>query len=326
MKRQIVIGFLAALLCSGSLLVGCGGGQNGDSNSGAKTKGDKPTVALVMKSLANEFFQTMEEGAEKHQKKHSDKYALITNGIKNETDVDGQIQIVNQMIAQDIDALVIAPADSKALVGICKKAIDAGIKVVNIDNKLSEKIMKSQGINVPFVGPNNRKGARMAAEYLAEKKLQSGDQVAIVEGKPNAYNSIQRVKGFRDAMEEADVEVVASQAGNWMQNDAAEVVSGMINQNPDLDAILCANDNMVLGAKSALESAGKLDQVELIGYDNINAVQDLIRNGTVLCTVDQHADQIAVHGIQYALRMLKKDIKPKDRETPVDLITADDLK
>ena len=319
MKRLLLLAAVCTALCLGTTVLG---GCNRAQQDGS----EKPRIALVMKSLANEFFKTMENGAREHQKAHSDQYSLICNGIKNETDVGRQIEIVEQMIAQRVDALVLAPADSKALVPVCKKAQDAGIVVVNIDNKLDDETLQSKGIDIPFVGPDNRKGARMAAEYLAEKKLQAGDKVAIVEGVPNAFNSVQRVKGFEDAMEAASVEIVSSQSGSWMQDEAEQVVAGMISQHPNLDAILCANDNMVLGAISALKSAGKLEQVELIGYDNIGAIQDLIREGTVLCTIDQHADEIAAYGIEYALEMLRKDTKPEDRETPVDLITAEDLK
>ena len=319
MKRTVIALCLSALLCIGAMLsAGCN--RQGDTGP------QKPRVALVMKSLANEFFKTMEEGARDHQKSHSDQYELICNGIKNEQDVSRQIEIVEQMIAQRVDALVIAPADSKALIPVCKKAIDAGIEVVNIDNKFDDETLASKDAQIPFVGPNNRKGARMAAEYLAEKKLEAGNQVAVVEGIPNAYNSVQRVKGFQDAMEAAEVDIVSSQSANWMPDQAEQVVSGIINQHPDIDAVLCANDNMALGAVSALKSAGKLDEVEVIGYDNIGAIQDLIKEGDVLCTIDQHADKIAVRGIEYALEMLNKDIQPEDRETPVDLITAETLK
>src|SRR5947209_3387608 len=85
----------------------------------------KPKVALVMKSLANEFFLTMENGAKEHQRQHANDYELITNGIKDEIDTVAQIKIVDQMIVANIDALVIAPADSKALVRVAQKAIDA---------------------------------------------------------------------------------------------------------------------------------------------------------------------------------------------------------
>src|SRR5215831_17504586 len=94
----------------------------------SQSKGpERPRIALVMKSLANEFFLTMENGARAHQKAHSDQYQLIPNGIKDELDVARQIDLVEQMIAQHVDAIVIAPADSKALVAVCKKALDAGM-------------------------------------------------------------------------------------------------------------------------------------------------------------------------------------------------------
>ncbi len=79
---------------------------------------------------------------------------------------------------------MIAPADSKALVSACKRAQDAGIVVVNIDNKLDAPVLADQGIEVPFVGPDNRAGARKAAEYLAAR-LKTGDQVGMLEGHPD---------------------------------------------------------------------------------------------------------------------------------------------
>ena len=83
---------------------------------------------------------------------------------------------------------------------------------------------------------------------------------------------------------------------------------------------------MALGAVTALEEAGKLGSVLVVGYDNITAVQQLIQEGKVLATADQHADKIAVFGIQHALDILEKKAKPKDKDTPVHLITADSLK
>ena len=100
----------------------------------------------------------------------------------------------------------------------------------------------------------------------------------------------------------------------------------MITQTPDLKAVLCANDNMALGAVAALKAAGKADAVLVVGYDNISAVQKLMKDGRILCTIDQHGDQIAVFGIQYALEILQKKTDPVDRQTPVDLVTADKLK
>lgn len=296
---------------------GCGTKQPASQQKSA----GKPKIALVMKSLANEFFKTMEDGARKHNAEHAADYELICNGIKDEQDVGKQIDVVQQMIAQGVDAIVLAPADSKALVSSCRQAQKAGIVVINIDNKLDAGALKEAGIRIPFVGPDNRKGAKMAAEVLA-KKLKSGDKVAIIEGAPNAYNGIQRKLGFEDAMNAAKASIVTSQSGGWEMNKANQVASGILAKYPDIKALLCANDNMALGALAAVREAGKAGKVDVVGFDNISAAHDLVQNGELLSTVDQHADKLAIYGIEYALKMLKDKSEPKDQETPVDLITG----
>ena len=278
-----------------------------------------------MKSLANEFFLTMENGARKHQEAHPGDYDLITEGIKDELDVNRQVQLVEQMIGQSVTAIVIAPADSKALVPVCKRAMDAGITVVNIDNKFDDAVLADKQVRIPFVGPDNRKGARACAEYLC-KQLQPGDPVAIIEGVPSAYNGIQRKLGFEDALQATGMKIVASQVGDWEISKANQVVSAMITEHPELKAILCANDSMALGAVAALRAAGKAGAIKVIGYDGISAVREMIAKGDILATIEQHADQLAVFGIEYALEMIKTKQPPADRETPVDLITAENAK
>lgn len=286
---------------------------------------DKPKVALVMKSLANEFFRTMEDGAKDYQKAHADEFELIANGIKNETDTGEQIRIVEQMVNAGAKALVIAPADSKALVSAVKKAMDQGVVVINIDNRLDPALLKSKGISVPFVGPDNRKGARLVGDFLANEKLKAGDQVGIIEGVPTTTNAQQRTAGFKDAMEAAQVKIVSVQSGNWEIDKGNAVAASMLNEYPDLKALLAGNDSMALGAVSAVRAAGKTGQVQVVGYDNINAIKPMLADGRVLATLDQAASQQAVYGIQAALKMVKGEKPDVDADnviqTPVQLIT-----
>lgn len=281
----------------------------------------KPRIALVMKSLANEFFKTMQDGATAHQQSHASEYDLIANGIKDETDVARQVELVEQMIAQQVQAIVIAPADSKALIAVCQRAQSVGIVVINIDNKLDATVLAERNLRIPFVGPDNRKGARLAGEALA-KQLKPGDQVAILEGVPTAFNAQQRKAGFEDAMNAAGMNIVSSQSASWETAKANQITASLLVEKPELKAILCANDSMALGAVAAIKSAGKTGQVRVIGFDNIQAVRPLLRDGQMLATVDQHGDQLAVFGIEYALEVLKTKTSPADRETAVDLITA----
>ena len=287
-------------------------------------EGETPQVALVMKSLANEFFRTMEDGAKAYQKENPDQFTLIANGIKDETDTSAQIRIIEQMIVAKVDALVIAPADSKALVSVIKKASDAGIKVVNIDNRLDPDVVKSKGLDVPFVGPDNRKGARLVGEYLAQNKLKAGDEVGIIEGVSTTTNAQQRTAGFKDAMEAAGMKIIGVQSGNWEIDRGNAVASAMLNEYPNLKALLAGNDSMALGAVSAVRAAGKQGQVQVVGYDNINAIKPMLKDGRVLATADQFAAQQAVFGIEAALKLVKgesTDAKDGVIETPVELVT-----
>ncbi|MDR0191647.1 sugar ABC transporter substrate-binding protein [Pseudomonas yamanorum] len=282
----------------------------------------KPKVGLVMKSLANEFFVTMQDGAKSYQKEHAADFDMITNGIKNETDTSAQIDIVNQMILAKVNAIVIAPADSKALVTVLKKASDAGIKVVNIDNRLDPQVLKSKNLDIPFVGPDNRKGSKLVGDYLA-KQLAAGDKVGIIEGVPTTTNAQQRTAGYKDAMDAAGMKIVSTQSGNWEIDQGQKVASAMLSEYPDLKALLAGNDNMALGAVSAVRAAGKAGKVLVVGYDNIEAIKPMLQDGRVLATADQAAAQQAVFGIQNALKLVKGEkVDAKDGviETPVELV------
>jgi ribose transport system substrate-binding protein len=282
----------------------------------------RPVIALVMKSLANEFFQTMEDGARRHQAAHADEYELVATGIKDEQDVARQIALVEQMIARRVAAIVLAPADSRALVAVTRRAVDAGIVVVNIDNRLDAGALAERNLTIPFVGPDNRKGARAVGAYVAGR-LEPGDPIAILEGAPNAFNGIQRTLGFEDAAREAGLTIVRSQTAFWETSRASQVVSALIAERPEVKAILCANDSMALGAIAALRAAGRTGTVLVAGFDNISAAAALVQSGDIVATADQHGDRLAVYGIEYALERIRNPEAPlADRETPVDLITA----
>ena len=286
----------------------------------------KPVVALVMKSLANEFFKTMEDGARKHQVAHAAEYELVAAGIKDEQDVARQIEIVEQMIARNVQALVLAPADSRALVAVAQRAAEAGIAVVNIDNRFDAGVLAERKVSIPFVGPDNRKGAHLVGDAVA-RRLTRGDPIAIVEGAPNAFNGIQRKLGFEDSARTAGLRIVRSQTGQWEAARANQVVSAIVSEHPEVKAVLCANDSMALGAVAALKAAGRAGLVLVGGFDNISAVQQLVRDGEIVATADQHGDRLAVYGIEYALQMLRdRNARPADRETPVDLVTAETLR
>ncbi|MEQ9465567.1 MAG: sugar ABC transporter substrate-binding protein [Haliea sp.] len=308
---------LASLLLA--LTLAACGQQEGPAQPAAEEAPQLPRIALVMKSLANEFFTSMADGARAHQAANPGSYELIVNGIRNESDLAQQVALVEQMMATGVDAIVIAPADSKGLLPVARRAVAQGIVVVNIDNRFDREVLADMGVSIPFVGPDNREGARKVGDVLAAA-LAPGDRVAIIGGIPGAFNAQQRQAGFEDAMRAAGIEVVSIQSADWEQARAATVASAILGENPDLRALLCANDSMALGAVAAVRQAGRADEVLVVGFDNISAANTLVQSGEMLATADQYGDQLAVFGIEYALEILATGQAPQDRNTPVDVV------
>tara|TARA_B100000963_G_scaffold361432_1_gene396713 strand:- start:2979 stop:3944 length:966 start_codon:yes stop_codon:yes gene_type:complete len=313
------LNFIFGLLLS-ILLTACG--SENEAKDSANSSDPQPArVALVMKSLANEYFINMMEGAEAHQRDNAEKYELIVNGTKNESDLAQQVSLVEQMMAAQVDILVLAPVSSKGMLPVVKRAMDQGIVVVNIDNRFDQEVLEQMGMSVPFVGPADREGAKLVGLEVA-KYLEKGDEVAIIGGLPGAYNAQQRQLGFEDAMSESGLNIISTQSADWESAKAATVAAAILSEKPNLKALLCSNDSMALGAVAAVRQAGRTGDVLVVGFDNLSAANDLVQSGELLATIDQHGDELAVYGIEYALQILQSGVIPENIITPVDLIVA----
>lgn len=291
--------------------------------AGGAVAQDKPVVGLVMKSLANDFFKNMLEGAEADNAEKGT-YELRAVGMQSETDIETQINAVENFITQGVDAIVIAPADSRALVPPLKRAVDAGIVVINIDVELDAQAKKDAGLELAFLGPDNRAGAKMSGDALGEA-LGEGAKVVILEGNPGADNAVQRKAGFDDAVAQWKLNLVDSRTAHWETEEANSVFTNMLTANPDIQGVMAANDSMALGVVAALAAAGRTD-IKVVGFDNVPAIQPLIKEGKVLATVDQFGSQMAVFGIDRALDVIAGG-PPLEGwvKTDLKLITAETL-
>lgn len=285
---------------------------------------DKPKVGLVMKSLANEFFKQMQAGAEDYAAKNTDKFSFAAVGMKDERDFAAQVDAVENFITQQFNVIVLAPADSKAMVTPVKKALEAGIKVINIDVALDEEAKKQAGVDLAFFGPDNREGAKLADMALA-KELGKGGKVVILEGNPEADNAKERKKGFDDAVAEGGLTLLDSKTAHWETEEANTLMTNFLTQYQDIQGVMAANDSMALGVVKALDAAGKSGQIKVVGFDNIPAVQPLIKDGKMLATVDQFGAQMAAMGIDYGLKELAGEKFSGWVKTDIKLITAQDL-
>ena len=285
---------------------------------------DKPKVGLVMKSLANEFFKQMQAGAQEYAAKNTDKFSFKAVGMKDERDFAAQVDAVENFVTQKYDIIVVAPADSKAMVTPLAKAIKAGVIVINIDVELDHDAKKAAGIDLAFFGPDNRAGAKLAGGALA-KELGSGGKVVILEGNPEADNGQQRKKGFMDAIAEGELKLLDSKTAHWETEEANTLMTNFLTQFHDIQGVMAANDSMALGVVKALDAAGKSGQIKVIGFDNIPAVKPLVKAGKMLATVEQYGAQMAAMGIDYGLRQRAGEKFTGWVKTDIKLITAKDV-
>ncbi len=294
-----------------------------------KASAPTPTVAprhigLVMKTLTNPFFIEMEKGARRAEKELG--LTLIVKTAAQETSIEQQIQLVNDLILAKADAIVIAPGDSQSLVPILKKAADAGIKIINIDNRLAPDALRAAGLGVvPFVGVDNEAGAYKAGKFLTGR-VTAPTQAAMLEGIRSADNAHQRMEGAKRALaENKNIQWVASETANWKIDEAYTVSKAVFAKHPKVKLLFAANDMMALGAVKYLQESGRSDVV-VVGYDALAEALIEIKNGHLAATVDQQAAQQGYQGVVLAMQLIKGE--PVAANTVIDtrLVTLADVK
>jgi ribose transport system substrate-binding protein len=326
------------LLCSLIVMLSasCSDGSKGRvgavdavTNSGGAAKepstaASQVRVALIMKTLTNPFFVEMERGARRAQREaHID---LQVKTATQETSIEQQIQLVDSEIKAHSEAIVIAPGDSSRLVPILKQAQDAGIQIVNVDNRLSAAAMSAAGMKpVPFVSVDNEAGAYQAAAHLASLVLHP-TQAAILEGIRSADNAQQRKLGAqRGFKSNPKIRLVASETANWKIDEAYAVTARLFKQYPGIGVLFCANDMMAFGAVKYLQESGRR-HVLVAGFDALDEANSAIRAGQLEVTVDQQAAEQGYIGIRTALQLLAGQTVPMELQVDAKLVTATSLK
>jgi len=270
------------------------------SNATMPAKGK--TIALVMKTLTNPFFVEMEKGARKAESELG--IQLIVKTAAQETSIQQQIEIVDELVKLKVDAIVIAPGDSKELIPALKKAQDAGIKVVNIDNRLDQDLSQKLGlVDVPFISVDNEEGAYMSAKFISDK-IKTPTKVMLLEGIPQARNAQDRLAGAKRAFaENPNITIVASETAHWKIDEAHDVTARLFQNNPDIGAIFCANDMMALGAIQYLDEK-QVPNVLVAGFDDLTEAQQAIKSGKMAVTIDQQAAQQGYMGVVFAMKLI----------------------
>lgn len=266
-----------------------------------KPAGKPYRLALVVKTRNNPFFTPMIEAAQAEAEALG--VELEVQAPPQESDKEQQFAMVQQLVAKGVDAILIAPADSKAIVPALVEAQQAGILVINLDNRVDAEAASAQGLDLAgYVGADNEAGGRLAGEQLVAL-LPAGAKVALLEGIRGADNAEARKRGFEAAVE-GQLEIVARESAEWDTAKAYAKFQSMLAAHPDLAGLFCANDKMALGAIQAIDEAGRAGSITVVGFDNIPDVKDLLAGEAMAATIEQHPDLMGRYGVRMAVGVL----------------------
>ncbi len=323
--RNIIILLFAATL----ILTGCGNQNGGEAETAEETNGteelDSPIrLGMMVKNRINPYFLEQERGAvEAAERLGIDLTVLAT---ETDSDVERQIQIAEDLLAQDMDALIIAPLSSTGIVEFIKRCNEEGIPFINSDTRADEELMEQVGAeSVFYVGANNYDAGVAAAEGIIQAIDGSG-KVAILEGTSGAESAEQRLDGFLNTISEyPDIEVIASQPANYNRSMGYDVFQNMLQANPDMDALFAANDEMALGAVEVLEALGRTGEIPIVGINYVEEAIEAIRAGRMYGSVTQAPYDMGRIAVEKAVEYLNGTSVEEEYITESKLHTIDNL-
>jgi len=278
----------------------------------ASAESGEVEIAIVLKTLGNPFWETMKTGIEAKAAELGVKVDIFA--ANSEDDVEGQLTILENAVNKGYKAIGVAPLSPTNLNNVIAQAMQEGIYVVNIDEKVDVDALKALGGNVMgFVTTDNVAVGKLAGEDICAK-LPDGGKVAIIEGKAGNASGLDRRNGAEAAFNaQGNIELVESQPADWDRTKAYDVATNYLTKHPDLKAIYCCNDTMAMGALEAVKAAGA--DVMVYGTDGNDDAVAAVAAGELAGTVAQDPAGIGAKSLELLVEMLLN-------ATPIDL-TAD---
>jgi ribose transport system substrate-binding protein len=277
-------------------------------------------LAVIPKSVGLDYWSKVHAGASCAASQMR-AVKVTWNGVTDETDVVGQLNLLNNYIAQGVNGLVYSATDATAMTEISNSATKAGIKTVSIDSGTTP-----QPPNVPLIETNNIAAAKMAADQLAKAIGPAGGKVAIIAFHAGTQTNDQRVQGFKAELKRySKLRLVGIQYSQNDYNTALTVTANILTANPDLKGVFAANEASDVGAVEAIRIAHKAGKVKVVGWDTSPDEVDGVRQGLVAGLVSQDPFRMGYDGVRAAVAMLRHQSKPKNENTGAVMVTKRSL-
>ena len=307
MKKRILLTVII-ILAMGVSMVFAGGG---------KQTGGGVTIGYASKSSTTPFWVQLNASIQSAAKELG--VTVKELGPAKENDAAGQISVIEDFFIQDVDALIVAPADDVGVGPVVKRFMDAGKPVIAIDNGVTGVAITST------VSTNNLVSAGAAAQYVAEK-LGANAKVVTVDGIVAQGTGKDRKEGFVNALKaaNANARVVNSIAADWVDDTALKGIEDLLNGKVDFNAVFAAWDGGALAAYQALKQAGRSD-IMVVGHDAYEAACDLMiaKDPIFKASVAQNPVNMGKLAVQAAVDALNGKTVQKIIDSGYEMVTGD---
>lgn len=297
-----------------------GSSTNAENDSTPATS--KGTIGFSALTLTNPFFKIIADTMTDEARKHG--YEVVV--VSGDQDVNRQTAQIEDFIVKGVSAIVLNPCDSKAVGTAIRKANEAGIPVFTNDIKYDG----TEGRVECHVATDNAQGGRLAGEAMVKLIGETGGKVAVLHY-PDVESCQLRVQGFTEIVDAhnakdgaAKIEIATTLNGLGSREGGFAAAKDAIEAHPDLVALFAINDPSALGARVALEAAGKADQVRIIGFDGALEGKQAILGGQIVCDPIQFPDKMGRKTIEMIVKYFDGEKPPEEVLIPSSLYYRED--
>lgn len=248
---------------------------------------------------------------------------INTIAVSAEWDVALQVRQMEEFIARPVDAIILISTSAEGTVPAIKKANAAGIPViVSVDTVVGGDFYYSGSVY------SSGAGGEIAAEYIAEK-LKGKGNIIVIQGIAGVTTTFNRMASFEAEIKKyPDLKIVYNQYGDWGTPTAMKIMADALTRFPnkeDIHAVYTHCDEMAIGAVRELKTAGRLDDVIVVGIDGNPIGLDSIAEGEMTATMLQSAEAIGAYAMVQTIKVLYGQNPKKYNLVPWDIVTKENV-
>jgi ribose transport system substrate-binding protein len=274
-------------------------------------------IAVIVKTANSDFWQNVKKGSTAAVADLKG-YTASFQGAASDTDLAGQVALVENAVNRKVAAIVLAPSDPDALVPAMKKAYEARIPVIVIDSAAADAGKK---YSQSFLATDNKLAGELCAKALIDKIGTTG-KVAIMSYTAGSGSEVARVGGFKKYLEaHSKLQILGPFYSNSQMGTALNQTTDVLAAHPDLKGLFGANEPTAIGMGRAIVQAGKAGKVVAIGFDGNADLQAFVKDGTLEAIAVQSAYEMGNLGVKTAVEVIQGKQVPKFRDTGVLMVT-----